>query len=236
MLPKNLLTAAYWQNLVYSNAEFNNATFIKTKHMYAAVFEAQKQIFVIIRGSDAANDWKDINRKFRKTSQGIHEGFAEAAQEIEQKVVDLLWSMPSLPIVWVGHSMGGAVAQVLAYRLHDWARTSQVITFGAPRVFSRRTSKDYDRVLEGKTVHVVNKLDFVPEVPWIFGSFRRTAYTLYLPAGLKASSWHRPFRSFLSVFPKALGIKGMDHDSRAYLSTVSTYVTERLRKEAKKTK
>jgi pimeloyl-ACP methyl ester carboxylesterase len=63
-----------------------------------------------------------------------HSGFASGAQALREKIAPELPT--DLPITYVGHSLGGAIAQGLAaYHAGAWpARPSRLVTFGAPRL------------------------------------------------------------------------------------------------------
>ncbi len=90
----------------------------------------------------------------------IHKGFQEGAQAILDDAVPRLDK--NKPIDVTGHSLGGAIAVVLAaYLDQNGYEIGRVVTFGQPRIASEPVSKD---VLE-VTTRVVNDTDVVPLVP-----------------------------------------------------------------------
>jgi hypothetical protein len=71
---------------------------------------------------------------------------------------------PSRPLLLTGHSYGGAVAMLTAVRLQDADpnRAVRVITFGAPKIGDAATALHVSTV---PSVHLVNRGDFVPDLP-----------------------------------------------------------------------
>lgn len=86
------------------------------------------------------NDKKDVITDLKIWStHGIHAGFWESYCMLQ----DLLKSLrrPGQKVIWTGHSMGGAIAQIAAANLGGSA-----VTFGSPRVFTRWTSPPLDHI------------------------------------------------------------------------------------------
>lgn len=91
----------------------------------------------------------------------MHQGFAQAAQLIYQDALPLLDK--SRPIRTTGHSLGGAVAVILAmYLQHDGFNVPQVITFGQPKVTNVTGANRFDDLA---LLRVVTPEDVVPLVP-----------------------------------------------------------------------
>ncbi len=167
---------------------------------YGFVFE--RKAFVIFRGTQGRNDWQ-INRtdtltdklgkadRLRKDygklldklglpSPGRHVGFSIAwaalKDDVEDWLADLLERREIDQIVYSGHSLGGAMAQIAAF---DHARIADavgkdrgiaidhiaaVVTFGAPAVGGDALAKEYARLLGERTVLLESSGDLVPRI------------------------------------------------------------------------
>jgi hypothetical protein len=71
--------------------------------------------------------------------------------------------------LWItGHSLGGALAQLAAWRLHrQFVPVHQVCTFGAPMVGNEGAAQAFDREFPGKIFRYVNAPDLVPKLPTV---------------------------------------------------------------------
>ncbi len=72
------------------------------------------------------------------------------------------------PLYFTGHSLGGALATLAAYKSLVYKSTVQLAglyTFGSPRTVQRPLAKMIDQELSGKLYRVVNYLDVVPRLP-----------------------------------------------------------------------
>lgn len=115
-----------------------------------------------VRGSDSRIDWSG-NIKFRRTEWPVqgggtvmaHRGFAACAEALLPMVEGLGIKL------WTGHSLGGAIALLMAMRLGG-----SVVQFGAPKACS---GKDARRNINGAYIRVENGADAVPRrpnLPW----------------------------------------------------------------------
>ena len=95
-----------------------------------------KDIVIAIRGSKYLEDWiRNFNLK--PNISGIHSGFYEHANELWPFIQNFLYRHQGRKIFVTGHSMGGAVALLIADKINkdpycDY--TYQTYTFGAPCV------------------------------------------------------------------------------------------------------
>jgi len=120
--------------------------------------------YLTVRGTaNLQNALVDLDIKLLEHQQlGIvaHQGFAKAAQLIISDVEPLLKS--DEPIITTGHSLGGAVAVMLAMLLNNDFTIEQVITFGQPKVTNVTGAKTFSSL---PLTRVVTPKDIVPLVP-----------------------------------------------------------------------
>lgn len=111
----------------------------------AYVFRNDHDVVVAFRGSQAT-EWNDIQADARATLAVIgtlgrvHSGFNRELDDIWPLMGDLL-AANRLPLYFCGHSLGGGVATLAAYRCRSEAFPNQPVelhTFGSPRVADHR--------------------------------------------------------------------------------------------------
>ncbi len=95
----------------------------------------------------------------------LHQGFSLAAKAIYQDLLPFLNSKTrtQTQIHTTGHSLGGAVAVIVAmYLQHDGYNVQNVITFGQPKVTNVSGARAFENM---PLTRVVTPLDMVPLVP-----------------------------------------------------------------------
>ena len=131
---------------------------------------------VSIRGTDnGRNVLTDLDaRPFqdKKLSAGIHRGFRDAAEKVRNDLIEN--HAIEETVIFTGHSLGGAIAQILGLWFEDDAYEVQVFTFGSPSVIMEQLWMDgHFRVyLENDPV------PFLPPYPYVHWGIRINAETL----------------------------------------------------------
>jgi pimeloyl-ACP methyl ester carboxylesterase len=130
-----------------------------------AINEKTGATVIAVRGTaNAENAMVDIAIKLRPDAKAgikLHEGFALAATGIYQDLQPQLDKSKTVHLT--GHSLGGAVAQILAmYLQQDDFDVGNVITFGQPKVTNIAGNKKYADL---NLIRVVTPRDLVPLVP-----------------------------------------------------------------------
>lgn len=129
--------------------------------------EATKTQIIAVRGtSNIENTLIDLSLKLildKQTGVRLHEGFLQAAQAIYTDIKPQL--KEGYLINTTGHSLGGAVALILAMYLDsNKIKIGQVITFGQPKVTNITGTYKFQHL---NVIRVVMPKDLVPLVPLI---------------------------------------------------------------------
>ena len=141
---------------------------------WAYIAESGALIVLSFRGTQSTANW-DTNCQTRlihptgtDARLRVHEGFYSAFERlsdgvkgIREKMKDLQTTTPKdVPIYIIGHSLGGALAQIATAVLGD-DRVAACYTFGSPRV----GNYIFDLWVKPPSYRVINYADIVPLVP-----------------------------------------------------------------------
>lgn len=142
-------------------------------------YDTGQEIFITYRGSTKfrldlssagwlafLRDWLGVNAGCHQVPAyggRVHAGFAEAAEETWDDIVAYLKPRFRGQTVWItGHSMGAAVATLIAQRLWDAnCPPAGVYTFGSPKI----GDSEFCRRYQPKLYRVENGRDLVPHIP-----------------------------------------------------------------------
>ncbi|XP_028793289.1 uncharacterized protein LOC114748995 isoform X1 [Neltuma alba] len=173
---------------------------------------ARKRLVVAFRGTEQAK-WKDLRTDLMLAPTGlnperiggdfkqevqVHSGFLTAYDSVRTRIISLIrlaigyiddHSEP--PHKWhvyvTGHSLGGALATLLALELSSNQLVKKgaiyvtMYNFGSPRVGNRRFAEVYNEKVKDSW-RVVNHRDIIPTVPRLMG-YCHVAQPVYLAAG-----------------------------------------------------
>ncbi len=131
---------------------------------YFLTKQNQVQTLVVRGTANLENVTVDLDSQLlldKSINISLHQGFSTAARAVYQDVLPLLDK--SKPIQTTGHSLGGAVAVILALYLdYDGYRVQNITTFGQPKVTNVEGSKLFSHL---PLMRLVTPLDMVPLVP-----------------------------------------------------------------------
>lgn len=132
---------------------------------YLATDDSSRSQVIAVRGtSNSENAMLDIAFRLMpddKTGIRLHQGFAYAAGLIYEELRPLL--KKNYRIRSTGHSLGGAVAQILAMYLDaDGFEVGRIVTFGQPKVTNIPGANRFQHL---EILRVVTPTDVVPLVP-----------------------------------------------------------------------
>lgn len=132
---------------------------------FLATNNANKTQIIVVRGT--ANEYNALIdaalqlRPDEHTGIRLHNGFSQAALAIYEDVKPKL--NKDYVVSTTGHSLGGAVALILAMHLDtDQYKIGQIITFGQPKVTDMTGSDKFQHL---NVIRVVTPKDMVPLVP-----------------------------------------------------------------------
>lgn len=101
----------------------------------------------------------------------FHRGFLEALEAIWQPLwsaVDSTWSSAERPVWLCGHSLGGSLATLAAWRLERNAiPVHQVYTFGAPMIGNDTAAAGFEKQFAQRVFRYIDVDDVVPKLPTI---------------------------------------------------------------------
>ncbi len=123
---------------------------------------------IAFAGTASGRDWLTNIKANKRDCFGwfpAHAGFSDCAEAVFEQCLEIA-AHSTAPLVLTGHSMGGAVATLvaigLASKLKDSGRNISLITFGQPRVSKASL---IDNAFHGEYIRVANGSDIVPRVP-----------------------------------------------------------------------
>lgn len=113
---------------------------------------------------DALVDSRFLQETFHE-SGCVHAGFLREYEAIQADVFDYVLSNPKRTVRISGHSLGGAIATLLAVELAKDGFQVELVTLGSPRVGDGEFKKTYEALTNIDHVRIVHNLDLVPRLP-----------------------------------------------------------------------
>jgi hypothetical protein len=99
----------------------------------------------------------------------FHRGFLDALAMVWDRLfaaIDQAMKAKERPLWITGHSLGGAIALLAAWRFHrNFLAVHEIITFGAPMIGNEAAAKAFEREFSGKIYRYVDLEDVVPHLP-----------------------------------------------------------------------
>ncbi|HEY1058012.1 MAG TPA: hypothetical protein VGE55_04700 [Limnobacter sp.] len=131
---------------------------------------AANEYVLVTRGTDIVPDWltdADVGIAIGPNHKVVHKGFHDTFKSYLTQLDVLLRQVGPPPAIihCVGHSLGGALANLNAALLHEKGYTVALYTLGAPRVGHYPFAADLETKLRGRIYRVANRFDPVAMVP-----------------------------------------------------------------------
>lgn len=142
----------------------------------------------------------------------VHPGFAQALQSVWTQVQARL-AANSKPLWLTGHSLGGAIATLLAYQLSE--RVAALYTFGSPCVGTQAFAESFNgKSLDSKTYRYLHGNDAVAKALDLYTSqYQHIGRLFELDAGLRRGLLAQGLNIVLG---SAVGINLFDHPPILY--------------------
>lgn len=153
------------------------------------VAEGQGATFVTFAGSDPLKfqDWiTDFDAM--QSPSNLHTGFERAVETVLPDIRVALGKRvaPNQPVFFTGHSLGGALAILAAWRTSLLQNAPEIVvyTFGSPRNGGQKFFDDYTPRLGDFTFRLVHGTDIVPTVPpTLLDVYRHVGQAVQCPSG-----------------------------------------------------
>jgi hypothetical protein len=186
------ITSLYFSQLAYFSPEviFKSLTDLGAisisvyNKFHTQGFFVEFTDFVVVgfRGTELASLKKiRAHLHFYKTKfEGIdcHTGFVNLLKLISSRILlDLNEVNPSKPILFTGHSLGGALASLLALQFTP----THLVTFGSPRVTKGDIAKEKYSKINYNRIEIKN--DIVPKLPPMLTGYENFGNLVILPEG-----------------------------------------------------
>ena len=162
---KNKVKALGYQNFKWFEKDITQA--------FVARDKKTRNLVICFRGSNDLQDWisnvRYCQRKAEKGAGKVHTGFVASLNHVYRDVLKYVEkNYDGNGITCMGHSLGGALATLMASRLANRNKSYvpiEIYTFGSPRVGNKKFVKALDK--KDVTHHrFVNNNDCVPKLPW----------------------------------------------------------------------
>ncbi|KAJ7555056.1 hypothetical protein O6H91_05G020400 [Diphasiastrum complanatum] len=199
----------------FVKSEFEKICFIENERTdtQVAIWRdfRRHRLVVAFRGTEQTQ-WKDLKTDLMLVPTGfdpervagvsfnteamVHSGFLSAYDSVKSKILSIirtsardtdLTDLPTWKIYITGHSLGGALATLLALELSRSKLAKQkhisitMYNFGSPRVGNKIFAESYNKVVKDSW-RVVNHRDIIPTVPRMMG-YCHVAQPIYFSRG-----------------------------------------------------
>ncbi|WP_413110249.1 lipase family protein [Thaumasiovibrio sp. DFM-14] len=156
----------------------------------------KNELVISVRGTKRINDWvSNFNIGLKGSPNGSlgHAGFINTFHTLRPQIKQFLVSQKSMPkrIHCVGHSLGGALASLIA----DWLKEEfsmrvNLYTFGAPRIghesYSRKSESANDKIF--RCTHGADPVPLIPLWPFQHAPCSGREYRLDNSTGINAAT------------------------------------------------
>ncbi len=146
---------------------FSDVNFFDLNETQGFVAQTDEVVLVAFRGTESLGDWLSNLRLVRtKRFYGsVHGGFLGGYLIVQAQILAALAGAANKKIWLTGHSLGGALATVMAAELKDAVAIKGIHTFGQPRLGDAAVEQFFADKYPGRFFRFVNDDDLVTRVP-----------------------------------------------------------------------
>ena len=158
-----------YRSVTFMERDNAEGYFLEGPHEYVLSFRGTE----VSQKSDIVADLKVKKVTFTSGRGRVHSGFFKETQKLLPYIHSLKFD-PFKPLYITGHSLGAAIATIVAAVLGD--KASMLITFGSPRV----GTADFVKSINVNHYRVQNNDDDVPLVPSRMTGYRHHGENVYI--------------------------------------------------------
>lgn len=147
--------------------EFKQLEILEHNSMRALVLHLPNCLVFVFRGTlidqfeHILTDLRFLPRKYGSRGK-VHEGFLVGIKHLWPQIINYVKSLHThFPIIFSGHSLGGALAQLAFEHVSRQFTQTALYTFGCPRVGDR----EFTQNCEGIMYRLVNNNDLIAHLP-----------------------------------------------------------------------
>ena len=227
---------AILKSLQSDDVRFSSVSAVEEGNTEAALIAHKDYLCMVFRGTDELQDWmRNINIfPTEELSGKFHKGFWNAVEGIWADLdgkYKKKFKKKKRPLFMTGHSLGGAMATIVAAKLVDIDKPfTSVYTFGQPRAMTRETARKLNGECKARFFRFQNNNDIVSRVPTREMGYGHVGNILYISEEKKIHKdpgyWFK-FLDGIDGYREALGKFGFDmiedHDMDNYLQAIEKW-------------
>lgn len=223
----SVLESAIRSKRAYEDPTPDKGEFISSDQDTQVYFKREGDtVFVTFRGTSSLKDVVtdlSITTYRIKDKIRVHEGFYMQFKSVEIEITKrLVHHLDAKNIIFAGHSLGGALAQIAAAYYGEILDFSNVVchSFGSPRVGNKYFVEWFTKHVD-ENIRVQNKRDPVPMIPqlpyWLHTTSK--CYSLTDDAIRETMTDVPWYKRFIKLFKSKLS----EHDSDLYIDRVTKH-------------
>jgi pimeloyl-ACP methyl ester carboxylesterase len=176
---------------------------------HVLITRTDSDLIIAFRGTSDVRNWlTDLDCTWDlEDGCRVHRGFARAVDSVQAQIhAEVLSDRRNGRRIWLaGHSLGGALAMLYAWRffnLYHELPFAGIYTLGQPRVGNPAFRDLYCYSgLASRTFRIVHADDVIPRIPWLLGLYRHAGHEVFLSGARSQNPEFRVDPSFRFKVP-----------------------------------